>query len=75
MDRFTSHQPFSSSTELLMCVHSSLQAVDPRIMDVKRRVRAARRDLKRDSKVGLSDEIIFFDDVAGNARAKVGGQS
>lgn len=43
-------------------------------MDVKRRVRAARRDQKRDSKVGLSDEIIFFDDVAGNARAKVGPQ-
>lgn len=40
-------------------------------MDVKRRVRAARRDQKRDSKVGLSDEIIFFDDVAGNTRAKV----
>lgn len=29
-------------------------------------VRAARRSLKRESKVQLSDEIIFFDDVAGN---------
>ena len=31
----------------------------------------ARRSLKRESKVQLSDEIIFFDDVAGNAQAKV----
>jgi hypothetical protein len=34
-------------------------------------VRAARRSLKRESKVVLSDEIIFFDDVAGNHQAKV----
>ncbi len=33
----------------------------------------ARRALKRESKVTLSDEIIFFDDVAGNAQAKVIG--
>lgn len=32
----------------------------------------ARRSLKRESKVQLSDEIIFFDDVAGNEQAKVG---
>lgn len=31
----------------------------------------ARRALKRESKVQLSDEIIFFDDVAGNTQAKV----
>lgn len=48
------------------------KAVDPRIMDVKKRVRQARRSLKRESKVVLSDEIIFFDDVAGNEQAKVG---
>lgn len=47
------------------------KAVDPRIMDVKKRVRQARRNLKRESKVVLSDEIIFFDDVAGNEQAKV----
>lgn len=47
-----------------------VQAVDPRIMDVKRRVRAARRKLKRESKVSLSDEVVFFDDVAGNEQAK-----
>jgi hypothetical protein len=47
------------------------KAVDPRILDVKKRVRAARRSLKRESKVVLSDEIIFFDDVAGNEQAKV----
>jgi len=47
------------------------KAVDPRILEVKRRVRQARRGLKRDSKVQLSDEIIFFDDVAGNEQAKV----
>jgi hypothetical protein len=35
------------------------------------KVRAARRSLKRESKVQLSDEIIFFDDVAGNDQ--VGG--
>ena len=29
-------------------------------------MRQARRSLKRESKVQLSDEIIFFDDVAGN---------
>lgn len=28
--------------------------------------------MKRESKVQLSDEIIFFDDVAGNEQAKVG---
>lgn len=39
-------------------------------MDVKRRVRAARRKLKRESKVQLSDEVVFFDDVAGNEQAK-----
>lgn len=33
----------------------------------------ARRSMKRESKVQLSDEIIFFDDVAGNEQAKVGG--
>lgn len=49
------------------------KAVDPRILDVKKRVRAARRSLKRESKVQLSDEIIFFDDVAGNEQAKVRG--
>lgn len=49
------------------------KAVDPRIMDVKKRVRQARRNLKRESKVVLSDEIIFFDDVAGNEQAKVVG--
>ena len=27
--------------------------------------------MKRESKVQLSDEIIFFDDVAGNDQAKV----
>ncbi len=32
----------------------------------------ARRQLKRESKVQISDEIIFFDDVAGNEQAKVG---
>lgn len=48
------------------------KAVDPKILDVKKRVRAARRSLKRESKVVLSDEIIFFDDVAGNEQAKVG---
>jgi hypothetical protein len=48
------------------------KAVDPRILDVKKRVRQARRSLKRESKVVLSDEIIFFDDVAGNEQAKVG---
>lgn len=48
------------------------KAIDPRILDVKKRVRQARRSLKRESKVVLSDEIIFFDDVAGNAQAKVG---
>lgn len=42
------------------------KAVDPKVLDVKKRVRAARRALKRESKVQLSDEIIFFDDVAGN---------
>jgi hypothetical protein len=47
------------------------KAVDPRILDVKKRVRQARRSLKRESKVVLSDEIIFFDDVAGNEQAKV----
>jgi hypothetical protein len=47
------------------------KAVDPKILDVKKRVRAARRSLKRESKVVLSDEIIFFDDVAGNEQAKV----
>jgi len=47
------------------------KATDPKIMDVKRRVRQARRALKRESKVQLNDEIIFFDDVAGNAEAKV----
>lgn len=47
------------------------KAIDPRILDVKKRVRQARRSLKRESKVVLSDEIIFFDDVAGNAQAKV----
>ncbi len=31
----------------------------------------ARRSLKRESKVQLSDEIIFFDDVAGAEQAKV----
>ncbi len=31
----------------------------------------ARRKLKRESKVQISDEIIFFDDVAGNEQAKV----
>jgi hypothetical protein len=38
---------------------------------VKKRVRAARRSMKRESKVQLTDEIIFFDDVAGNEQAKV----
>lgn len=33
----------------------------------------ARRSLKRESKVQLSDEVIFFDDVAGNEQAKVTG--
>lgn len=47
------------------------KATDPKILDVKRRVREMRRKLKRDSKVALTDEIIFFDDVAGNDRAKV----
>ncbi|GBF88960.1 cell division protein [Raphidocelis subcapitata] len=47
------------------------KAVDPKVLDVKKRVRAARRSLKRESKVQLSDEIIFFDDVAGNEQAKV----
>ncbi|KAF8073094.1 FTSH5 [Scenedesmus sp. PABB004] len=47
------------------------KAIDPKILDVKKRVRAARRSLKRESKVVLSDEIIFFDDVAGNEQAKV----
>eukprot|EP00775_Hariotina_reticulata_P010429 gene10429-10587_t len=47
------------------------KAVDPKILEVKKRVRAARRSLKRESKVQLSDEIIFFDDVAGNEQAKV----
>lgn len=50
------------------------KAVDPKILDVKKRVRAARRSLKRESKVVLSDEIIFFDDVAGNEQAKVGAR-
>jgi hypothetical protein len=40
-------------------------------LQVKKRVRAARRSLKRESKVQLSDEIIFFDDIAGNEQAKV----
>ncbi len=31
----------------------------------------ARRGMKRESKVQLSDEIIFFDDVAGAEQAKV----
>jgi hypothetical protein len=31
----------------------------------------ARRAQKRESKVQVSDEIIFFDDVAGNEQAKV----
>jgi hypothetical protein len=35
-------------------------------------VRAARRSLKRESKVQLSDEIIFFDDVAGNEQVRRG---
>ncbi|GFR46161.1 hypothetical protein Agub_g7689 [Astrephomene gubernaculifera] len=47
------------------------KATDTKILDVKKRVREARRKLKRDSKVQMSDEIIFFDDVAGNAQAKV----
>ncbi|KAL6745810.1 hypothetical protein V8C86DRAFT_1657986 [Haematococcus lacustris] len=47
------------------------KATDPKIMEVKKRVRQARRALKRESKVQLSDEVIFFDDVAGNAEAKV----
>lgn len=47
------------------------KAIDPKILEVKRRVRQARRSLKRESKVQLSDEIIFFDDVAGNEQAKV----
>jgi hypothetical protein len=29
--------------------------------------------MKRESKVQLTDEIIFFDDVAGNEQAKVSG--
>ena len=45
------------------------KAIDPKILEVKRRVRQARRSLKRESKVQLSDEIIFFDDVAGNEQA------
>ncbi len=36
-------------------------------------MRDVRRKLKRESKVQLSDEIIFFDDIAGNKQAKVGG--
>jgi len=47
------------------------KAIDPRVLDVKKRVRAARRGLKRESKVQLTDEIVFFDDVAGNDEAKV----
>lgn len=47
------------------------KAVDPRILQVKKRVREARRGMKRESKVNISDEIIFFDDVAGNEQAKV----
>ncbi|KAG2425174.1 hypothetical protein HXX76_013928 [Chlamydomonas incerta] len=47
------------------------KATDPKIMDVKKRVRDVRRKLKRESKVQLSDEIIFFDDIAGNKQAKV----
>ncbi|GIL87770.1 hypothetical protein Vretifemale_15817 [Volvox reticuliferus] len=47
------------------------KATDPKILDVKKRVRDVRRKLKRESKVQLSDEIIFFDDVAGNKQAKV----
>ena len=31
----------------------------------------ARRSLKRESKVQLSDEIIFFDDVAGNEQVRL----
>ena len=46
------------------------KAVDPKVLDVKKRVRAARRSLKRESKVQLSDEIIFFDDVAGNEQVR-----
>jgi len=46
------------------------KAVDPKILEV-RASPAARRSLKRESKVQLSDEIIFFDDVAGNEQAKV----
>lgn len=34
-------------------------------------MRGARRALKRESKVTITDEIIFFDDVAGNEEAKV----
>ena len=52
------------------------KAIDPKILEVKRRVRQARRSLKRESKVQLSDEIIFFDDVAGNEQVPlVGWQS
>ncbi|GLI63674.1 hypothetical protein VaNZ11_006712 [Volvox africanus] len=47
------------------------KATDPKILDVKKRVRDVRRKLKRESKVQLSDEIIFFDDVAGNKQAKI----
>jgi cell division protease FtsH len=47
------------------------KAIDPKVLDVKKRVRAARRSLKRESKVQLTDEIVFFDDVAGNTDAKV----
>lgn len=54
------------------CPHPSpLQATDPKILEVKKRVRDVRRKLKRESKVQLSDEIIFFDDIAGNKQAKV----
>ena len=55
-------------------IHTHRQATDPKIMDVKKRVRDVRRKLKRESKVQLSDEIIFFDDIAGNKQAKVGGR-
>ena len=48
------------------------KAVDPKVLDVKKRVRQARRGLKRESKVQLSDEIIFFDDVAGNEQVGSG---
>jgi hypothetical protein len=48
------------------------KATDPAILNVKKKLREARRKLKASSKLQITDEIVFFDDVAGNEQAKVG---